>query len=67
MREMEKAKDDERTLAECAARNQIPCDERHYTRFLRKIFPGPDRAKGACICDTCGMRFDEDGVPMKST
>lgn len=46
---------------------QLPCDERHYGRFLRKVLPGPEREKGAYCCDTCGCYFDEEGKPMTGT
>jgi hypothetical protein len=48
-------------MGDGSVEDQLPCDERHYTRFLRKIVPGPERTFGAYVCDTCGMYFDEDG------
>lgn len=45
----------------------LPCDERHYARFLRRVLPGPERSRGAWRCDVCGAYFAEDGLPMKPT
>lgn len=45
----------------------MPCDERHYIRFLTKVIPGPERGKGAYRCEVCGCYFDEEIklVPLK--
>ncbi len=38
----------------------LPCDERHYARFLRRVLPGPERTRGEWVCDVCGTYFDHD-------
>lgn len=43
----------------------LECDERHYVRFLRRVLPGPERARGKWVCDVCGRYFDEGMAGVK--
>ena len=42
-----------------------PCEEGHYTRFLYRILPGPERAKGSHVCLVCGQYFELSDLGIK--
>ena len=56
----------EEVRADQTGSNQLPCNERHYVRFLTRILPGPESTFGAYRCAACGQYFDQDGKQAPS-